>query len=538
VRRAAKHTFEHVQGPLARLREGVEALEDELAHALPPPPLSVQSPSPSPLANMPSGLVPEGSEAPEEAAHAQAVPGTGDTAVAGSDAAPEPTGETSLALPCSPPKLAELAGSKASGVAAAGPDFRGMCAEIAAQSKGVARRLSLTDCAPSVTATPAEPPLPPHLQPGAYVDITGEVIVPSMAPDLASRAAVRMRFNVSAPCAQPSTKQQGVPAALSVPERTGSDAQPSLSLGTEAAPLMVDLFGSPFPTAGPVVDVPGSQTASDAGSCSHRQNGSTPGAGVIAAEHLRDDSAAACLASAAGTPSRCSASGAEQPASSTVLSPPFANSPANSSGVQAELSAAALVNNRLRKPGPGTRGAGTVCASHPVDRQPAAHTAEASPQADNTATCTADSAAQVERAQTAPPGACAEAAEGGAAPGSAANDGAASPLSAALSSTLIQAGVQRAPPGSLLALPMPTFLERAQRDVTELERKAQRVLEEFIDLMKFFAQPVPPDSVLRGQEPEQFLGHTWQFVGRLEAAAKERAKVEECLRLPEGSEGA
>lgn len=80
-----------------------------------------------------------------------------------------------------------------------------------------------------------------------------------------------------------------------------------------------------------------------------------------------------------------------------------------------------------------------------------------------------------------------------------------------------------------LALPLRDFLKRARGEVADLEEQYGQVLANFRDLMAFFAQPVPNESALRGQEPEQFLGNVWRLVERVEAAAKERGKVLECL---------
>jgi hypothetical protein len=80
-----------------------------------------------------------------------------------------------------------------------------------------------------------------------------------------------------------------------------------------------------------------------------------------------------------------------------------------------------------------------------------------------------------------------------------------------------------------LALPLCDFLQRAQQEVAELDKELTTVMAEFRELLIFFAQPVAAEGAMRGVEPQNFFGHIWRFVEQLEAAAKERVKVEECL---------
>jgi hypothetical protein len=89
-----------------------------------------------------------------------------------------------------------------------------------------------------------------------------------------------------------------------------------------------------------------------------------------------------------------------------------------------------------------------------------------------------------------------------------------------------------------LALPLGEFLERARREVAELDAELAAVMAEFRELLLFFAQPVATEGAMRGVEPENFFGHIWRLVERLEAAAKERPKVEECLCLSGAGESA
>ena len=423
------------------------------------------------------------------------------------------------------------------------------------------RRLSLANCSPSVVCMDyaASASCSPHksavddahghLQPlwwersaadagkaSAALDTTPAALV---ACDAAPSSGVPSEAAV---CRAPDWRHQqadGEPQSTQGKEQNGKDGlQPCWHSKAEQlaaiqpAGCFVDIFGTPVDMR--PAPVTGTSTASASGSQSP------------------DD---ACSAAHSGANMRPSSSTASQPAA--VCSPPFTPGNDRLGSVEAELSASALVTaapctseRDQAMPAGALQAAAQVgtadCSNGASSVSLSPFCADNSAAADS-ALCVTDKLQQAGSSMRRPeqPASAAECASAhspmpvlqpsasaaqpvqcSAQNGTALGERA---VSAQLSACLSATPEELTGAASILDLPMTAFLDRAKVEVTALEARYERVLADFEKLLKYFAQPVPTDSALRGQEPEQFLGHVWKFVERFESAAKERAKVQECL---------
>jgi hypothetical protein len=70
------------------------------------------------------------------------------------------------------------------------------------------------------------------------------------------------------------------------------------------------------------------------------------------------------------------------------------------------------------------------------------------------------------------------------------------------------------------------FLEDAKERVRAVTQRLDAAQEAFVQVAQFYAQKVGGAAEVRAQEPQRFMGHLWDLVSRVQAASKERAKVE------------
>jgi hypothetical protein len=485
VRRASKHKFDNVQTPLERLKHGVEALEEEVAQQPLPTTPRAPCPSPSPfpevrtdplspgLSNVsPRQLVHLG----EEGATAEGLGGLGASA-SGELLFTDITGDPVYAAP------------KVAHVARPGPVPMQRLLERGLQGTSCGLDSSVSS-ASSVDVSGQETVLQ-HTG-GLLVDIFGSPIVQQRTPWTTTHAAV-----MTSALAEGGGKFR----AASLDGRTGPGSSaagiaPTGGWGADVASVeegqLPDAEACRVAVLADALQpetIKTSCTDKLSANAAYSDTGVSAAAPSACAQTPTSADSLTCEESCAS----CPAAVAETSGQAVVLSPPFSHA---SSATQCVAPQPQVENSAT----PVTAVPSRASAVEVVAVTQRASSMASSCQPHQNFNCTSDLGTSDSRR---PP---------------------LSPTPTALQDELDQARV-------LLTLPMAAFCERARSEVATLDAQHTAVLSHFRDLLHFFAQPVPNDSSLRGQEPENFFGHIWALVERVEAAAKETAKLEECLSL-------